>query len=82
MDTVVLLGMMGVAAIGLIVVALRPSKKNQQDALARRMVGKSSTDENAEIREKARESVTAKMMERIAPLAMRPVMPKSGGDMT
>jgi tight adherence protein C len=82
MSTIVLLVVMGIAAVGLVVFSLRPSKKDQQEALVRRMVGKSSKDETTEIRDKARESVATKMMEKVAPIAMRPVMPRSGAEMT
>ncbi len=82
MTTPALLAMMCVAAMFLIALALKPKKKDEQTALARRMSGKSSKDETVEIQQRARESVTARMMEKVAPFAVRPAMPKSGADMT
>ncbi len=82
MTTSMLLGMMGLAALGLVVFSLRPTKKDDKEAVSRRMAGGSSADPAAAIKEQARQSVTAKMMERVAPIAMRPVMPKSGAEMS
>ncbi|MEE9293635.1 MAG: type II secretion system F family protein [Phycisphaerae bacterium] len=82
MTTPVMLGIMGVAGIALVIYALRPAKKDEQAAVARRMRGKTSKDETKDIQERARESVAAKMMDKVAPIAMRPVMPKTGEEMT
>lgn len=82
MTTPIALGIMGVASVAMVVFALRPSKQVERDAVKRRMRGKTSKDETKDIQERARESVATKMMEKVAPIAMRPVMPKSGEDMT
>lgn len=82
MNIVVILAVMGVASAGLFYYALAPRKKDEQQAVVRRMSGKTSRDEVADTQERARESVAAKMMEKVAPLAVRPVMLKNSADMS
>jgi tight adherence protein C len=82
MTTPILIGVMGLAAVVMIVFAMRPAKSEEQAAIVRRMRGKTSKDQTKEIQDKVRASVTSKMMEKVAPLAMRPVMPKSSAEMT
>ncbi len=74
--------LMGAAAVVLVAFSIKPRKQEERDVLTRRLSGKSGKDETGDIREKARQSVTSKMMEKVAPLAMRPVMPKNGAEMT
>ncbi len=82
MDSTMMLGLMGIAAMALIGMAIWPRKKDDQGAIMRRMRGQTTVDEQAELQDRARESVAARMMEKVAPLAMRPVMPKTGAEMT
>lgn len=82
MTELILLLVMAVAAVGMVIYSLMPRKGDQQSTLARRMTGKSAEEDARLIQEKARESVAAKMMRRVAPLAMRPVMPKSSAEMS
>ena len=69
-------------SVGAIVYALWPDNKEQEDHVKRRMAGRKSTNEIEELREKARESVAHKMVEKVAPLAVKPVMPKDSAEMS
>ena len=81
-STIILIGIMGLASIAFLLYALLPSKEQDQQTIQRRMLGKSAEDDTTVIQQKARESVTAKMMEKVAPIAMRPVMPKNSAEMS
>jgi tight adherence protein C len=82
MTELILLLVMAVAAVGMVIYSMMPRKEDQQSTLARRMTGKSAEEDGRLIQERARESVASKMMQRVAPLAMRPVMPKSSAEMS
>lgn len=82
MNTILLLVAMGLASAGLLYYALAPRKKDEQQAVVRRMSGKTSRDEVADTQQRARESVAAKMLARVAPIAVRPVMPRSSAEMS
>ena len=81
MSPVVIIGMI-VVSVALIAFALIPRGRDNQDSVRRRMAGKRSVDDVAALRDQARESVTRKMVERVAPLATRPVMPKSAEELS
>jgi tight adherence protein C len=81
MPTIVL-PIMIVISVALIVYALIPTKSEEKDRVKRRMVGRKAVDEVAEVRKQARESVTAKMVQKVAPIAVRPVMPKDSAEMS
>ena len=71
-----------VVSIALIIYALWPSGEEKQDRVKRRMAGGKVKDEVTDLRQKAKESVTKKMMQKVAPIAMKPVMPKDSADMS
>jgi tight adherence protein C len=73
---------MVVVSVLLLVFALAPRGKSEQDTVYRRMSGKKSVDDSDALRAQARESVAAKMMEKVAPLAIRPAMPKNSAEMS
>ncbi len=77
MSQLALLGLLAVVSVGLILYALWPKGKVDKEALKRRMMGKRGVDEASEIQKQAKESTAQKMLERVAPIAMRPVMLKS-----
>lgn len=81
METFLIPGL-AVVSVALIVYALMPSGKNDESRVKRRMTGKKAVDEVTELRERARESVTKKMVQKVAPIAVRPVMPKSTEEMS
>lgn len=73
---------LAVVSVVMIVYALMPNKSDDEDRVRRRMRGKRSEDNVEDLRNKARESVTAKMMEKVAPIAIKPVMPKDSTEMS
>ncbi|HEY3245653.1 MAG TPA: type II secretion system F family protein [Phycisphaerae bacterium] len=72
----IIAGLIGVS-IMLIIYALWPKGANMQDVIRRRMSGRKTTEENTLLKQTGKESVAKKMMQAVAPLAMKPVMPKS-----
>lgn len=77
-----LLVIMIVVSAGMIGYSLLSSRSKDQDAVMRRMSGKRAVDDLDQARRQAKKSAAAKMMERIAPLAVKPVMPRSDEEMT
>ena len=71
-----------VVSVALISYAFMPRKTEDQQAILRRMSGKRSTDDTEILRDRAKESVTKKMVQKMAPIATRPVMPKSADEMS
>ena len=70
------------ASIALIIYALWPAGEEKQERLKRRMAGGKVKNDVVDLRQKARESVTKKMMQKVAPIAVKPVMPKDSADMS
>lgn len=73
----------GLLAIGIamIVYAVWPSKNEDQDKILRRASGKNKTIEDDESTS-AVDAAAQKLMSKVAPLAMKPVMPKSAEEMS
>ncbi len=72
-----------VVSVALIVYALMPQKEEKQDRVRRRMAGGKARDEVADLRQKAhRNSVTKRVVQRVAPIAVKPVMPKDSAEMS
>lgn len=69
--TYYLLGALVVGSIALIVYALWPKQSEENDAIKRRMTGRRGQSEVSAIRQKAKESVAKKVMETVAPIAVR-----------
>ncbi len=80
--TLYALGAMIVVAVALIVYALLPTKDDEGQAVKRRMAGKSAQTDVASLREQAKESVAKRVMETVAPIAVRPVMPANAEQMS
>ncbi len=78
--TLPVLIIMAVASIGLTIYALMSGRNEEHDTVARRMSGR--TREREEMQEKAKSSVAARMLEKVAPIAIRPVMPKNSAEMS
>ncbi len=70
--TFYLLGGMVVASIVLVVYALWPKPTEEQDAIKRRMVGKKAEGGVGAARRRSRESVAKRVMDTVAPIAVRP----------
>lgn len=73
----------GLLAVGIamIVYAVWPSKDQDQEKILRRAAGKSKTQEDVES-SSAVDAAAHKLMSKVAPLAMKPVMPKSDEEMS
>ena len=84
MSEMILLGVLVVASVGLIIYSLWPTKKADSDHMRRRMAGRRLEQAEALLAAAPkRERSTAKeMIEKVAPIAMRPVMPASEEEMT
>ena len=67
-----LLGVLVVASVALIAYSLWPSKEDEANVIKRRMKGKRAQDSVAALREQAKDSVTTKLLEKVAPIATRP----------
>ena len=79
---IVLLGIMVSVSVAMIVYALMPNDKYKKDTILRRMSGQRAVDERSEIERKAKESASRQMFEKIAPMAMKPVMPTNAEDLS
>jgi tight adherence protein C len=73
-----------VISISLIAYALLPNRRREeQETLRRRMTdGQSSAERLEGLRRQAKDSMGEKMMKKMAPLAMKPVMPKNAEEMS
>ncbi len=75
-------GVLAVLSIVAVAYSLLSGKGDKEDVIRRRMAGQSGIDETDALRKEAHSSVAQKMLERVAPMAMKPVMPKSDSEMT
>jgi tight adherence protein C len=84
MSEMILLGVLVVASIGLIIYALLPSRKAESDHMRRRMAGRRLEQAEALLAQtpKRERSAAKEMIDRVTPLAMKPVMPGSEEEMT
>jgi len=81
-EALILGGLVVVSAI-MILYSLMPAKKDDREKILRRMSGRRSDNDATRGPIKSQKGSTAQqMMEKVAPLAMKPVMPKSDEDMT
>lgn len=69
-----LIGGMLVASIALIMYSLWPKEDEHGDAIKRRMAGRKAKSETPSVRQKAKESVAKRMMDTVAPIAVRSAM--------
>ncbi|MCH7813004.1 MAG: type II secretion system F family protein [Planctomycetes bacterium] len=74
--------MMVVASVALMAYALLPRKRDDQETILRRMTGRRVTDETELLRKQAKASVAQKLVEKMAPLATKPVMPKNAEELS
>ncbi len=81
MNFAVLAGMVLVSIV-LIVYAFWPRSSSDSEAVKRRMAGQSARDNVKALREQAKASVAKRVMETVAPIAMRPVMMTSPEEMS
>ncbi len=79
----ILLGLMVVVSVALVAYGLMPSRGEQKQTLLRRLSGRKVADEKpGPAAPKGRDSSARKIMEKVAPFAIRPVMPKNDEDMS
>lgn len=81
MDMALLAGMV-VVSIVLVIYAFWPSDKTDSDAVKRRMSGRSAQDNIKAVREKAKESVAKRVMEKVAPIAIHSGMMANSENMS
>lgn len=72
--TLYLLGAMVVASIALVIYALWPKSNEESDTIKRRISGRKAQSQVAAVRERAKESVAKRVMQTVAPIAVRPSM--------
>lgn len=82
MNPLVIIGLLVLVSAALIVYSLWPKGGMNKDALKRRMAGKRGLDEQIDIQKIAKESAAHKVLRKVAPLAMKPVMPRSESDVS
>ncbi len=71
-----------VVAVALVVYALWPKSDDSADTIKRRMTGRRVEDASTTARHKARESVAKRVVNSVAPLAVRPSMTKDADEMS
>lgn len=78
-----LIGMV-VASVGLMVYGFMPKRADEKEAMLRRMSGRKNTDvkREAAAAAKPQESVVRRFLESVAPIAIKPVMPKNDEEMS
>ena len=59
-----------------------PSGNDDEDRVKRRLTGRKQGDPIADLRKQAQDSVAKKMMTKMAPIAVKPVMPKNSAEMS
>ncbi|GMU20434.1 MAG: hypothetical protein AMXMBFR13_05310 [Phycisphaerae bacterium] len=79
MNEMIILGGLVLVSIGLIVYSLWPKAQKEEEQVLRRMAGRRQQQEPETA---DRRSAARQMLERVAPLAMKPVMPKSDEEMS
>jgi tight adherence protein C len=69
-------------SVGLILYSVLPRQGQSRDALKRRLEGRRSVDETAEIKEKARQTATETLVKKATPMLARLIMPVSEDEQT
>lgn len=71
-----------VAAVSLIGYSVFPKKKDADDTIKRRMTGRTAQAAVASLRQQAKESVAKRVMQSVAPMAIRPVAMANAEEMS
>lgn len=71
--TLYVLGGLIVVSIGLVIYALWPKQQDDHDAIKRRMTGRRAQSNVGDIRRRAKESVAKRVINTVAPIAVRPM---------
>lgn len=72
MTEILLIGVLVVVSVAMVIYALMPARREQQEQLLRRMTGRKAGGDVAKLKQVARESATQKVLKRFTPLAMKP----------
>ena len=80
--TLYLVGLMLILAMTLVVYALWPKGADESDTIKKRMTGRSAQGNVARVRQQAKESVAKRVIDKVAPIAVRPVMVTSAEEMS
>ncbi|NOX59534.1 MAG: type II secretion system F family protein [Planctomycetes bacterium] len=73
---------LAVISVALVVYALMPAGNDDEDRVKRRMTGRKRGDTLGDLRKQAHESVAQRVMQKVAPIAVKPVMPKNSAEMS
>ncbi len=76
------IGILFALAAGLIIYSVMPRRGEARDALKRRLEGRRSVEETAEVRDQARRSATESIVKKATPMLSRLVMPVSAEEQT
>ncbi|MEK6798521.1 MAG: type II secretion system F family protein [Planctomycetota bacterium] len=82
MTTYVLLGAMVVASIILILYSFWPGRGNEEDTVRRRVAGRRAQDAVSDLRKQAKDSVAKRVVETVAPIAVRSSMTQNAEQMS
>jgi tight adherence protein C len=83
MTQVILIGVMVVLSVAMIIYSLLPNRRDREEKLLRRMSGRRVGDEeSSSLRQQAKPSAAEKVLRKVAPIAVKPVMPKSEEEMS
>lgn len=81
MNEIAVLVVLGIVSVVLVAYSLFPRSKDEEDHLRRRMSGKAAAQDPTK-QPGAERSAAKRMLEKVAPYAMKPVMPQSDEGMT
>ena len=80
--TFIMLAGLSMFSLALIIYALMPRKSDEREPVRRRMTRSKGGSDVEALRRQARDSVAAKMVDKVAPIAVKPVMPQSDAEMS
>ncbi len=76
-SNLLLLAVMAALAIGLIAYALLPRRTDERDVVKRRLAGRRGADQEAELRQKAKETAAGELVRKATPVLSKLAMPTS-----
>lgn len=82
MDQPIILGALVVISIVMVIYSLIPSRKNEEAHLKRRISGKGPNQKGGVYQPHKERSAAKELLDKVTPLAMRPVMPAKEEEMT
>jgi tight adherence protein C len=77
-----ILGALVCASIAMVVYSLWPARRQEDEEVLRRMAGKRTSREGPNALGNEPKSAARQVMEKVAPIAMKPVMPRSDAEMS